>query len=141
MNDVTVGQAIGSEGYKVNHEGKTYTCHLLTQADKTKFEEWVIDKAFSTLAPLRKYDPDAYWEDKTALIQAVKRGSYGFHSQNAMDAMKTPAGGLALMAILFGLSELDMAKCVNADSEAFGVAFQSAIAASMPKAKEDAIAG
>lgn len=104
MSDVSTVLGNAASPPTFTHNGKTYSLRKLDQAGKSRFEEWLKRRAFSTLAMFREFlgDGEEYQKHKTQLFRNLERGAFSFHRRLAREAMQTTEGGVQLACILFG---------------------------------------
>ena len=107
-----LSQALGAEAapFTLTHKGTVYTLSRITQEKQTEYEMYLFGReqalAFSWCG---KMSDAAYERHLMALNNAFIDGEFAFHSEKAVKAMKTPKGIQALLAILFGISEMEVA--------------------------------
>lgn len=115
MSDV---QSLTATPHKIVFGDKVYQCSHLTQEKKAEFAAWMKKQANRALADYRRDtgDADGWRELARELKEESESGKYCFHSEKSVKALQTPAGVLALSAILFGVPEEEMIKLTLAHS-------------------------
>lgn len=116
MSDI---QSLTATPHKIVFDGKVYQCSHLTQEKKAEFASWMKRQANCALADYRRDtgDTDGWREMARELKDESESGKYCFHSEKSVKALKTPAGVLALSAILFGIPEDEMVKLTMSHTE------------------------
>ncbi len=104
-------QALGAESspFTLTHNGRVYHVSLITQAVKTAYEKWLWGRAQDLAFSWRnKMASEEYSAHLKVLGDDYLNGEYDFTSEKAAKALKTIPGALALTAILFGVTEVEM---------------------------------
>ena len=112
MSDI---QSLIGVPHRLTVDGRTYECRHLDQERKGRFSAWLKRQAAQTIADYRRDtgDTDGWREMYREYQRACEAGGYCFYSERAVTALKTPAGVLALTAILFDLTEQETAVLVR----------------------------
>ena len=113
----SLSAVLGNKGEKIEfeHGGKTWKVSYLTQAKKAAFEQWLKQQAMRAVFAAREFvAPDEYAEALREVSRDAASGTYYFHGEVARRALGTPAGSIALAAVLFGCPEEEMAGLVAA---------------------------
>lgn len=118
---------------KLEFNGKVYRPKFIVQAIKAKFESWLKAKVQDEILSL----PPAERELKLELLREhadnVASGKYGFHTDLAKKAMESPAGGIALLSLVFDCSEEEVMELMLAKGDEAKALLEQVKAQSFPK--------
>jgi hypothetical protein len=115
-------------------DGKAYPVGYLTQAAKARFERWLKGEASAALAQYREADPAGWKQLAADYARDCAAGEFCFHGALAARAMATPAGSLALAAILFDLPLEETVRLALADADGVTAALAVVLAESSSEA-------
>lgn len=105
---VTVSEVLGGHAapHVFEHGGRRYKVGLITQAVKSAYERWLIDRALA-----------AAGEHALAIsvvTRDVAKGVYGYHGKVAAESWAEQDGIVKLASLLFGTTEADMVDLLTA---------------------------
>ncbi len=115
------------------HDDRTIHVSLLTQAKKDEFKKWLTGRARQILVELQGVLPPERWEQRLDSFESdVMLGRYDFSGRLAIQALRKPAGALAIAAILLGTDESEAGRILAECPEA-SIALKQALALSTPR--------
>lgn len=100
-----LAQALGQDAqpHTLECNGKVFTLSLIDQRMKTSWSQWLFDRACKACAAMRSaLTPAEYAERLENLNQQYLSGDYDFESEVTMDVLRTKAGMLQLIVLVFG---------------------------------------
>jgi len=104
----TTSDVLGSSGAKiewVDAKGKTYQVSLLTLEKQSAYERWLEREAVKSVKNVRDLlDQDEYNSALDRCLGEISSGKYIFGGDVAQESLGTFRGMVAMIAILFGIS-------------------------------------
>jgi hypothetical protein len=138
----TVNSLLNSNGeggsLTIEFNGKKYTAGLITQRIKAEFEKKLEKKALDAVYSLKSHlEPVEFREAISGVTRDIATGIYSFGSDNSVQAMTTPWGGIVLASLIFNTTEDEVQALMLSEREKFETVMQLVREKSFPNAKKE----
>jgi hypothetical protein len=133
-----LSRLLGTAGppHQLNHEGRVFTFHLLTQDRKNAFEKRLYQTAREGVYVDREHmTSDEYLKRLDEVRERYELGEYGLFGRRGAKVLETPAGAMLLLEILTGESQDDLAPLLAARAEEVKVLVKTVMTESFRKVR------
>lgn len=138
MAETVSGLLNSGEGGSMTIEfnGKKYTGGLITQKVKAEVERRMEKKALDAVFSMKSMlEPVEFREAISSVTRDIASGVYSFGSDNSLQGLNTPAGGLTLASILFNAPEDEMQALMLSERDRFEAVMEIIRDKSFPNGK------